>query len=55
MHVFSKPAYRFYGQNNYKMSYSKQPEHAEHDSYEVYPEQTIEVYTNKHKNEQLLK
>ena len=33
VHVFSNPAYRVYGENVYKNSYSKQPEHAEHDFY----------------------
>ena len=50
VHVFSNPAYHVYGENVYKISYSKLPEQAERHFCELYPEQTIVVYTNKHNN-----
>ena len=48
VYVFSNPMYSYYGENVYKIGYSKDPEKRVHDFDTGYPEETTIVYTYQH-------
>ena len=48
VYVFSNPMYTYYGENVYKIGYSKEPEKRVRDFDTSYPEETTIVYTYKH-------
>ena len=48
VYVFSNPMYSYYGENVYKIGYSKDPEKRVHDFDTGYPEETTIVYAYKH-------
>ena len=48
VYVFSNPMYAYYGENVYKIGYSKEPEKRVRDFDTSYPEETTIVYTYKH-------
>ena len=48
VYVFSNPMYSYYGENVYKIGYSKDPEKRVHDFDTGYPEETTIVYTYHH-------
>ena len=52
VYVFSNPMYSYYGENVYKIGYSKEPEKRVHDFDTGYPEETTIVYTYKHNKHQ---
>ena len=54
VYVFSNPMYSYYGENVYKIGYSKDPEKRVHDFDTSYPEETTIVYTYKHERARTL-
>jgi len=54
VYVFSNPIYSYYGENVYKIGYSKEPEKRVRDFDTSYPEETTIVYTYKHERARVL-
>ena len=54
VYVFSNPMYSYYGENVYKIGYSKDPEKRVRDFDTSYPEETTIVYTYKHERARVL-
>ena len=54
VYVLSNPIYVAYGENVYKIGYSKDPDERVHDFDTAYPEPSTMVYTFKHENARLL-
>ena len=54
VYVFSNPMYTYYGENVYKIGYSKDPEKRVRDFDTSYPEETTIVYTYKHERARVL-